>query len=87
MPMLKTQNAAGTFIYPAYKTGQIDAAHMDKKAVHVFVPDGSLPGDEWALTIEGEHGAIILDTYEDVGKLMIALEIALERIKAKDKLE
>jgi hypothetical protein len=82
--MLRTQNTAGTFIYPQYKTGQLDAAHEDKSALHVFVPDGSLPGGDWVCTIEGEHGAVIISTREDLYRLMIALEIAWEKVKTAD---
>jgi hypothetical protein len=82
--MLRTENLAGTHIYPMYKSGQLDAAHTDKKALTVFVPDGRLEGSDWACTIEGEYGAIILENYEQVAKLITALEIAIERVKAKD---
>lgn len=86
MTMLRTRNGAGTHIYPMYKLGQLDAAHLDKKALTVFVPDGKLPGDDWACTIEGENGAVILENYEQLSKLITALEIALERVKVKDGL-
>lgn len=84
--ILRTQNAAGTHIYPMYKSGQLDAAHMDKQALTVFVPDGGLSGDDWACTIEGPHGAIILENYEQVARLITALEIAIERVRVKDGL-
>lgn len=82
--MLRTQNAAGTHIYPMYKSGQLDAAHMDKHALTVFVPDGGLQGGDWACTIEGANGAVILENYEQVAKLITALEIAIERVRVKD---
>ena len=82
--MLRTKNVAGTFIYPQYKTGQSDAAHEDKSALHVFVPDGSLPGGDWVCTIEGGHGAVIVNTREEFYRLITALEIAWEHIKAAD---
>lgn len=87
--ILRAENAAGTHIYPMYKSGQLDAAHMDKKALTVFVPDGGLAsgnGKTWACTIEGEHGAIILENYEQLARLITALEIAIERVKVKDGL-
>lgn len=86
MTMLRTQNGAGTHIYPMYKSGQLDAAHIDKQAITVFVPDGVLEGDDWACTIEGEYGAVILENYEQLSKLITALEIALERVRVKDGL-
>lgn len=82
--MLRTENTAGSFIYPAYKSNQFDAAQADKNALTVFVPDGGLGGDKWACTIEGQHGAVILETREDLARLMIALEIAYERVKAME---
>lgn len=82
--MLRTKNVAGTHIYPQYKTGQMDEAQDDKTAICVFVPDGNLPGGDWVCTIEGEHGAVIIDTREDLYRLMTALEIAWEKIKVAD---
>jgi hypothetical protein len=85
--MLRTKNAAGTHIYPMYKSGQLTVAHIDKNALTVFVPDGGLAtadGRSWACTIEGEHGAIILENYEQLAKLITALEIAIEHVRVKD---
>lgn len=84
MTMLQTQNAAGTHIYPHYKSGQLDIAHMEKNALTVFVPDGKIDGDKWACTIEGPDGAVVLDTLEDLWRLMTALEIAFEKVKTRD---
>lgn len=82
--MLRMKNSAGTHIYPQYKTGQGEAAQDDKQALCVFVPDGYLDGGDWVCTIEGENGAVIIDTRDDFYRLMTALEIAWEKIKTAD---
>ncbi len=83
--MLRTQNLAGTHIYPAYKSGQLDAAHLDKEALSVFVPDGPIDGDKWACTIERlNHGAVVIETREELMRLITALEIAYERVRAME---
>jgi hypothetical protein len=84
--MLRTQNTTGSFIYPMYKFGELDAAHQDKKALTVFIPDSRGFAGDWACTIEGEHGAITLNTLEEVYRLITALEIAYEKVKIKDGL-
>ena len=82
--MLRTKNAAGTHIYPQYKTGEMETAQDDKSALCVFVPDGYLDGGDWVCTIEGEHGAVIIETREDLFRLLTALEIAWEKIKTAE---
>lgn len=84
--MLRTKNAAGSHIYPQYKTGEIDGAHDDKHALTVFVPDGGLGKGDWACTIEGEHGAVILKSPQELYHLITALEIAFEKVRVKDGL-
>lgn len=85
--MLRTENAAGTHIYPDYKSGQLDTAHLERNALTVFVPSNTLRSagdDTWACTIEGKDGAVVLDTYEDLWRLITALEIAIEKVRARD---
>lgn len=84
--MLRTGNAVGDFIYPKYKSGQMDAAHRDKKAFTVFVPNGKLQTKEsWACTIENDEGAVVIETREDLALLITALEIAYERVRAREE--
>jgi hypothetical protein len=84
--MLRTLNLAGTHIYPMYQNGQIDAAHDDKEALTVFVPDGPIEGDKWACTVERlNHGAVVIETREELARLITALEIAYERVRAMEE--
>lgn len=79
--MLRSQNSAGTFIWPHYKSGQLDAAHMDKNALNVFVPNGNLPGGDWCCTINSESGGAVINSLESLARLITALEIAYEVAK------
>lgn len=82
--MLRATNIAGTTIYPKYKAGQLEGAKLDKRAFTVFVPDGPLEGDDWACTVENCEGVVVIETAEDLALLITALEIAYERIRAKN---
>lgn len=83
--MLRTLNLAGSHIYPMYQSGQIEAANDDKEALTVFVPDGPIDGDKWACTIERlNHGAVVIETREELARLITALEIAYERVRAME---
>lgn len=77
--MLRTTNGAGTTIHPNKKSGE---SWGDEKDLAVFVPDGNIPGGDWVCTIEGEHGAVIINNVGELMRLMTALEIAYERAKA-----
>lgn len=83
--MLRTENLAGTTIYPMYKSGQLDVAHQDKDALGVFVPTGKLGGGgDWACTIERRTGSVVIESLEELSKLITALEIAFEKAKQID---
>ncbi len=77
--ILRTVNSAGTFIYPRLKSGQ----DWEHEKLAVFVPDGILPGGDWVCTIENEgNGSVVLNTLEDLARMITALEIAFEKAKA-----